>query len=390
MDARHHAALADLAEATRTGTNLPALMGMAAALAATTLAVAYSAIWELLPDGQLALREAAGWAGDVAARQPLVAAETSHLAHAARTGAPVVVDWASEARFGQIPALRSNRVLSSAALAIPGQPNAYGCLSVDAAEHRLFGDGDICFLRMVVHIVALAIERSERTQTIEQRVSQRTQAIEQLLVSAAQEQGVLEERQRLARDLHDSVIQALYSVTLHAQGARGLLLAGNIAQATDALRGLQETAQEALDEMRLLIFELRPPILEQVGLVAALQARLNSVEGRAGLHTRLLTNISGALPAAAEQALYRIAQEALNNVLKHAQAQHVTLRLERAEAIVLLDIHDDGVGFEPSILNTTGGVGLRGIAERVAQLAGTFTLRSEAGAGTCLHVEVPV
>ena len=88
--------------------------------------------------------------------------------------------------------------------------------------------------------------------------------------------------------------------------------------------------------------------------------------------------------------LYRIAQEALNNVLKHAHAQHVTVRLQRAEAAVQLEINDDGVGFDPSSAETTGGMGLRGIAERAAQLAGTFTLRSAAGAGTYMCVEVPL
>lgn len=391
MDARHQAALAELAEATRAGTDLPALLSLAVRLAAATLGVAYSAIWELLPDGRLVLRAAAGWPGELAEPPMLAASRPSHLASAARAAAPLIIaDWAHETRFEQIPALRGKGVISSAALAIPGHPNAFGCLAVDATASRQFGEEEIVFLGMLVTTITFAIERAQLAQTIERRVGERTRAIEELLVSAAQEQAVLEERQRLARDLHDSVIQALYSVTLHAQGARGLLVSGNLPQAADALRGLQETAQEALDEMRLLIFELRPPILEQVGLVAALQARLNSVEGRASLHTRLLADRVTKLPEAVEQALYRIAQEALNNVLKHAQAQHVTVRLECAESAVLLEIKDDGIGFEPSRMDTSGGVGLRGIAERVAQLAGTFTLLSAVGSGTYLHVEVPL
>ena len=154
-------------------------------------------------------------------------------------------------------------------------------------------------------ILALANERQDAGQSIDRQVEERTREIEQRLVAAAQDKAVLEERQRLARDLHDSVIQALYSVTLHAQGAQRLLASGDLPKALEALRGLQETAQEGLDEMRLLIFELRPPILEQIGLVAALQARLNSVEGRANRQTRLIAEVVGDLPAPAEQALYR-------------------------------------------------------------------------------------
>jgi signal transduction histidine kinase len=324
--------------------------------------------------------------------QPTVAlTTTSHLATALLDATPIVVAyWPDESRFNQLPALCDQGVISSATVPIPGRPHSFGCLGVDVTAHRLLDDEEICFLQAVGNILALAVERFQLAETIDQRIEERTHAIEQLLVTAAQEQAVLEERQRLARELHDSVVQALYSVTLHAQGARRLLASGDLPTASDALNGLQETAQEALDEMRLLIFELRPPILEQVGLVAALQARLNSVEGRANLQTRLITDGVGDLPAPVEQALYRIVQEALNNVLKHAHAQHVTVRLQRASTAVLLDINDDGVGFEASTTDATGGMGLRGIAERAAQLAGKFSLQSAAGAGTYVHVEVPL
>lgn len=117
--------------------------------------------------------------------------------------------------------------------------------------------------------------------------------------------AVVEERQRIARDLHDSVTQVLYGITLHAQAARRLLTANDVPSAADSLRMLQNTAQEALDEMRWLIFELRPPILEQVGLVTALQARLNAAEGRANLQTKLIADEIGELPPHMEQALYR-------------------------------------------------------------------------------------
>lgn len=206
--------------------------------------------------------------------------------------------------------------------------------------------------------------------------------------TVAHNKAVLEERQRLARDLHDSVTQALYGVTLHAQAAQRLLMANDVPSAAASLRVLQNTAQEALDEMRLLIFELRPPILEQVGLVAALQARLSAVEGRANLQTKLIADEIGPLPPHIEQTLYRIAQEALNNALKHAQARHITVQLQREQRGVLLAITDDGKGFEPAAAAQTGGLGLRGIAERVAQLEGQLFVRSAAGSGTQLRVEI--
>lgn len=215
-------------------------------------------------------------------------------------------------------------------------------------------------------------------------------SLAQQLVAVVQQQAIVEERQRLARDLHDSVTQALYSITLHAEVVRRLLAAGEQASAADNLDTLQQTAQEALDEMRLLIFELRPPILEQAGLVAALQARLDAVEGRAQLQTSLRVEGRIHLAADVEQALYRIAQEALNNTLKHARAQHIGLRLSQTSQQVVLAISDDGVGFDPRLAEMQGGFGLRGIAERVAQIGGQMTLESVLHGGTTLRVEVPL
>lgn len=140
--------------------------------------------------------------------------------------------------------------------------------------------------------------------------------------------------------------------------------------------------------MRSLIFELRPPDLEREGLVAALQARLESVEGRTGLETAFTVEGEAALPMAIQQELYRIAQEALNNALHHAQARSVKLNLKRAGSQVVLEIVDDGVGFDPSTAGEHGGLGLRGMEERVAGLGGRLTVASTPGAGTTVRVEV--
>jgi signal transduction histidine kinase len=225
-------------------------------------------------------------------------------------------------------------------------------------------------------------------QAIEQRFEEQTRAIEAQHLAAAQATAILEERQRLARDLHDSVTQALYGITLHAEVARRLLATGETATASSYLSALQETAQEALAEMRLLIFDLRPPILGEVGLAAALQVRLDAVEGRANLQTQLIAEGVGNLPALVEQALYAIAREALNNALKHAHAQHITVRLWQTQASVVLEIVDDGVGFDLAAARTNGGLGLCGIHERVAQVNGRLSLRSAPGAGVQLRVEV--
>lgn len=209
------------------------------------------------------------------------------------------------------------------------------------------------------------------------------------LYGQAQQAAMLEERQRLARDLHDSVTQSLYGVTMYAEAAARLLSAGQTEIATDHLRELRGTAQEALQEMRLLLFELRPPVLEEEGLVAALQTRLEAVERRSGLEIAL--NIVGdedQLPLYIEEALYRIALEALNNTLKHAQAHKVEVLLHHGPECVKLAVIDDGLGFDPANLRKKGGMGLSNMQERARLAGGQLTVDSQPGEGTKVLVEI--
>ena len=146
-------------------------------------------------------------------------------------------------------------------------------------------------------------------------------------LSEAQAQAALEERQRLARELHDSVTQSLYSLTLLAEASRRTAQAGEVEKVVGNIARLGETAQQALKEMRLLVYELRPLALEQAGLADALQHRLDAVEKRAGINAQLRVELDVKLPPHVENALYRIAQEALNNSLKHAEANKVVVSL---------------------------------------------------------------
>jgi signal transduction histidine kinase len=200
--------------------------------------------------------------------------------------------------------------------------------------------------------------------------------------------AVLEERQRLARELHDSVVQSLYSMTLYADAAALALAAGKRDVTLNHLQELRNTARGAMHEMRLLIFELHPPALEQEGLVTALRVRLAAVEARAGLKTELEVQGERRLPIAIEQELYRIAQEALNNVMKHAGAQRVSIRLQFTERLVRLQVSDDGIGFDPLTARTGGGLGLHSFEERAVKVGGRLTLDSGPGKGTTVTVSV--
>jgi len=210
------------------------------------------------------------------------------------------------------------------------------------------------------------------------------------LFAEAQGKAILEERQRLARDLHDSVTQSLYSSTLLAEAGRQLAETGDVRQAGIYLGEIVEITQQSLKEMRLLVYQLRPFALEREGLIGALQGRLDSVEKRAGIDARFVIDGDvGRLSPTLEEGLFRIAQEALNNALKHAAARSVLVRLHGDDECVTLEISDDGRGFDRDTASVHGGLGLIGIEERVTQLRGILTVRSSPGRGTYVSVQAP-
>jgi PAS domain S-box-containing protein len=204
----------------------------------------------------------------------------------------------------------------------------------------------------------------------------------------AEQAAVLEERHRLARDLHDSVTQSLYSLTLLAETGRRSALSGDLDGVANYVGRLGQVSQQALKEMRLLIYELRPPVVEQEGLAGALQQRLDAVEGRAGIEARLLIEGEIQLDASVEDDLYRIAVEALNNALKHAAATLVTVHICGQDGITEVEVADNGLGFDPETAGDTGGMGLATMRERAEQLGGTLEIVSTSGKGTRVKVRV--
>ena len=158
-------------------------------------------------------------------------------------------------------------------------------------------------------------------------------------------------------------------------------------QVADHFKQLEEISLQALKEMRLLIHQLRPPILEEVGLVGALQQRLDAVEHRVNVETRLLTRGPiDRLPRAMEEQLFFIAQEALNNALRHARATAITVCLEVNEDHLNLTIQDDGPGFDPAALSP--GMGLVTMQERAEAIGGQVQIISTPHQGTTIKVTV--
>ena len=203
----------------------------------------------------------------------------------------------------------------------------------------------------------------------------------------AEEMAVLQERQRLARDLHDSVTQSLYSLSLFSRAGREAAEDGDIDRLNHSLQELEHNTLHALREMRLLLYELRPADLEQEGLIQAVKLRLNTVERRVGLRLDVRLDELPEMSSGCEVELYHIIVEAMNNVVKHASATSLTLHLTQTNRLLHLHIVDDGQGFDPA--HTRGGLGLNNIRERVARLNGQLKIESSPGSGTRLEAVIP-
>jgi signal transduction histidine kinase len=244
-----------------------------------------------------------------------------------------------------------------------------GVLEVESDRRSAFDESDMTVLQSLTNQVAVAIENAR-------------------LYEQASQLAALQERQKLARELHDSVSQALYSIALGARTAR-TQLDRDPAKVAEPLDYVLSLAQAALAEMRALIFELRPESLEQNGLVAVLMRQADSLRVRHRVEVTAHLGDEPPGPLEVKQAVYRIAQEALHNIVKHARASHVEVHLDCRDGVLRLEVHDDGAGFDPDG-EFPGHLGLRSMRERAAQLGGKLVVESGVGQGTRVVAEVPL
>lgn len=207
------------------------------------------------------------------------------------------------------------------------------------------------------------------------------------LYGQARTLAALQERQRLARELHDSVSQMLYSIALSARTAR-ILLDRDPAQVGEVLDDVLGLAKAGLAEMRALIFELRPESLETEGLVAALTKQAASLRVRHDIEVETELEAEPDLPLETKEELYRIAQEALHNIVKHARASRVSLRLTARSEEIELEVGDNGIGFDPAA-PYPGHLGLRSMRERATRLNGSLDIDGAPDQGTRIRVRIP-
>lgn len=200
--------------------------------------------------------------------------------------------------------------------------------------------------------------------------------------------GIIRERQRLARELHDSVTQNIFSMTLTTQSAL-LLMDKNPARVTSQLERLNQLAQSAMTEIQVLISELRPKLMTSSELVSALRKLLTEQPIPEGLSVTLNVNGECELPPVEAQGLFRIAQEALNNIIKHSNAKTASI-VFHMDAPLWIAINDDGGGFDPQQAFEGGHIGLASMQERAEEIGWDITIHSDPGKGTHIRVEKKV
>jgi PAS domain S-box-containing protein len=207
------------------------------------------------------------------------------------------------------------------------------------------------------------------------------------LYERARSLAALQERQRLARELHDSVSQELYGISLNAQNARETLET-HPGEAVEAIKMITQHAEVGMAEMRALLLELRPESLQSEGLIGALSRQVGILRANYRLIVQASFSEEPEISVERKHALYRIAQEALHNVVRHARATTTVLRMALEGRFLLLEVRDDGRGFDPGG-NFSGHLGLQSIKERVAALNGTLTINSTPENGTTVSVRIP-
>lgn len=286
------------------------------------------------------------------------------------------------------PALTAEDLKSISCVHLCSKGKALGNLCVATRGSHQFGTTDAALLASVAHQIAVAVENATLYRELERKEALRGELLRKVI--SAQE----EERKRIARELHDDTSQALAALAVALETA-------SVAPAQDAeevkarIEGIKPLAVRTLEEIRKLTLDLRPTVLDDLGLIPAIRWYAENRLKPQGVKVQLETaGIERRLPPELETALFRVAQEAVANIARHAEAENVVISLSFSQSSVVIEVEDDGKGFDLAAVSRTvdkgRGLGLMGMQERVALFSGSLTIETSPGSGTQLRIEVPL
>jgi signal transduction histidine kinase len=320
--------------------------------------------------GTLRLVASRALPSDVQSRLQSVGAQEEPFARALHTGDPVVIPGVAiqEASVGAYSLLPRSTLA-----AVPVRPAraAAGALVVLRDSVRPFGPNDVMLLAVIAAQMAVSLDASRRE-------------------AQAAARAAANERQRLARDLHDSAVQLLHGVALFSESGRRALAQGDLRGVEQALVRVSAIGQQALAELRMLVHSLQPASGAEFDLIEMLQQRLDIVERRTGVDADMRVEGELNVPPALQEQLYRIAQEALNNTLRHSGASQVAVVVRADATQVEVEVTDNGAGFDLDEAPSQHGLGLASMRARAEQIGGQLSIRSSPGAGATVVVSLDV
>lgn len=291
---------------------------------------------------------------------------------------PVIIDdiWSNEPWLNLLRKITNENMLAKFRdihcwMGIPliSRDQLLGVLRLDHHEPKHFTSAHADLGLAFANQVAIAIENARFHEQV-------------------QRLAAFQERQRLARELHDSVSQALYGIALGARTAQ-LRLEREPEKLAEPLDYILSLAEAGLSEMRALIFELRPESLQNEGVVVAITKQADALRARHKLEVTADLGSEPDISLDRKEALYRVTQEAMQNIARHSHATKVDVRLHRSDSCIVLEIHDNGMGFDPG-RGYPGHLGLQSMQERVALIGGDFAIVSQPGTGTTISVSLPM
>lgn len=383
---RQQTALTELGERALAGPEPLEIMDLAAIMVAKTLEVEYCKVLELLPGAEkMLLLSGTGWHDGLVGVATVDTGDDSQAGHTIREDNPVVVDdLRTEQRFAGPGLLREHDVVSGMSVIIQGARQPFGVLGAHTKQHRVFDEHDVNFLQAVATVIGVSVARHRA----EDEVARSARRLRHL---AARLQEIREEeRTAIARELHDELGQALTGVNMDLAWITGRLEGADPAL-QERVRAAVELVGDTIGTVRRMSSELRPPELDELGVFDAIAGYVDTFAQRTGLEVGV--EWSDSLPDLADDAataVFRIVQESLTNVARHADAHEVQVQVEAIDGTLVVRIIDDGQGIPPEKTSGELSLGLLGMRERAASFGGRLKIGRHPAGGTEVALTLPL
>ena len=388
--ARQQEVVAELGRQALVRRDPASLMDAASVAVARTLGVEYVEVLELRHErSALLLRAGLGWRDGLVGQVTVPLDAGSPAGLVLESDGPVVVpDFAYAPQYTIPPFFAAHGVAAGAFVVIRGVERPYGVLAAETTRPRAFSRDDVHFLRAVANVLADAIGQAEAGVALRAAHERERRLRQRLQVYARRVVGVQEsERRKIARELHDEVGQALTALKLTLEHHVPLPPASVAARVARA----RELTAELLGRVQALSLDLRPAMLDDLGLRPALLWLVERYTAQTGVEVSLAcSGLAARLDPDVETAAFRIVQEALTNVARHAAVSSATVGCSVAGAALRVEVADDGVGFDVDAVPVGVSSGLVGMEERARSTGGRLRVRSSPGRGTSVVAELPI